>query len=83
MEVEHPIPLETSETMGVGVAVEFPIPSKEGKAAAVVGYPNPLKEAVVVAVVNGLGVAVVANGLGVVVVGDHSLEAEEENPIDV
>jgi hypothetical protein len=79
--VEYLIPLETSETMGVGVAVEFPLPWKEGKAGEVVEYPNPLREVVAVAVVNGLGVAVV-NGLEVVV-ADHRLEAEEENPIDV
>lgn len=51
--VEYPIPLETSETRGVVVAVEFPLPLKEG--TAVVEYLDPLKEDQVVVVVTVVG----------------------------
>ena len=56
--VEYPILLETSETRGVVVAVEFPLPSKEG--TAVVEYLDPLKEDQV-----GVVVKVVGDYLGV------------------
>lgn len=66
MVVENLIPLEEAETLGVGVAVESPLPLKEGMA---VGCPVPLKVAV--------EVAVMAVVLEEAVVEDHSLGEEE------
>jgi hypothetical protein len=66
--VEYPIPLETSETKGVVVVVECPLPLKEGTAGAVVGYLDPVKEVVV---------AVVGDHLEV------EEEEEKKNPTEV
>ena len=67
--VQHPIPLETSETKCVVVAVEFPLPLKEGTAVAVVEYLDPLKEAEEAVMVKAAAV-----------VGGHNLVEEEEKP---
>jgi hypothetical protein len=64
--VEYLIPLEEADTLGVGVAVESPLPLKEGMAVECL---DPLKVEVAVAVM----VVVLEEA----VVEDHSLGEEE------
>lgn len=53
---EYLIPLETSETKSVVVAVEFPLLLKERTAGVVVEHLDPLKEEEAAAVGDHLGV---------------------------
>lgn len=70
--VEYLIRLEEAETLGVGVALESPLPLKEGMEEGMVEYLDQLKEAAVVEAVGELEEEAEA---------EDRLEEEEENPI--